>query len=100
MKQAKQPMTGAGEQAEAQAVRQAQLDGQVSTAILEFLAIQSQAVPFDRIVTGWLKQLQMRVEPETVRRVVERLVAQGLLDTDGAGRSRRYRLRSGSDRNL
>jgi hypothetical protein len=71
-----------------------QLDQELAEAILAYLAEHPAAMDtVAGIAEWWLMRQRVRVEVERVERVLRRQAEDGVLETLGAGSSRRYRLR-------
>lgn len=63
-------------------------------AILAYLAEHPHATDtLEGVAEWWLMRRRVRVEVEAVAGVLEDLVARGVLEADGRGAERRYRLR-------
>jgi Fe2+ or Zn2+ uptake regulation protein len=64
----------------------------IRRAILEYLAEHPQAMDtLEGIAAWWLMRQQVRTEVSTLRKAVERLVAEGLLEEVDPGQNAHYR---------
>ncbi len=71
-----------------------QLDQELADAVFAYLAEHPDAMDtVEGIAEWWVMRQRVRVEVERVDRVLRRQAENGVLETLGAGSSRRYRLR-------
>ena len=67
-------------------------DEDVADALLDYLAECPDAMDTPRAITDWwVMRQQVRIQVETVARVLNKLVERGLLEQVGTGDERRYR---------
>jgi hypothetical protein len=74
---------------------QQQHEEELATAILQYLADHPQAMDtLEGIAEWWIARQQIRVEVNTLARVLQRLTEHGLLEASGTGEYIRYSLKS------
>jgi hypothetical protein len=69
-------------------------DQRLEEAVLAYLAECPNASDTTQgVAEWWLMRQQIRAQVEAVARVLERLVAEGVLESTGAGEQRRYQVK-------
>ena len=72
-----------------------QREEEMAAAVLQYLTDHPQAMDtLEGIAEWWIARQQIRVEIDTLARVLQRLTEQGLLEASGTGEHTRYFLKS------
>ena len=75
--------------------REQQREEELAAAVLQYLTEHPQAMDtLEGIAEWWIARQQIRVEVNTLARVLQRLTERGLLEASGTGESTRYSLKS------